>query len=249
MPPSPKRLHDVTLKHRDNVLFNVLRTPPKKRPPVRPRQFLHRVAAPKWLTRTVVELWHLFLVCARLGFGCRRRLPLPPPPHLNEVVKPAIRAWLSDTDSLPYFHCDWDGFRAAQCSQWGTQTPAAFAWLWRVGEVDLEPYRRRIRGVEVILYRGAKCRWVVSFTFRPLWPLYPLVMRWGGPRSQFGHSSVRRKIVAPARIQTLNCQGSLPHRHIQIGSGSHSASYPLGTSFSVPGGEAAGAWRWPLTSI
>jgi hypothetical protein len=35
----------------------------------------------------------------------------------------------------------------------------------------------------------------------------------------------------------------------QIGSGVHLASYPMGTRGSFPGGKAAGAWSWPLTSI
>jgi hypothetical protein len=41
---------------------------------------------------------------------------------------------------------------------------------------------------------------------------------------------------------------SLRH-HVQTGSGSHPASYPVGTGGSFPGGKAAGAWSWPLTSI
>jgi hypothetical protein len=34
----------------------------------------------------------------------------------------------------------------------------------------------------------------------------------------------------------------------QTGSGTHATSYPMGTVGSFPGGKAAGAWRWPLTS-
>jgi hypothetical protein len=41
---------------------------------------------------------------------------------------------------------------------------------------------------------------------------------------------------------------SLCHR-VQNGSGAHPASYPMGTRGSSPGGKAAGAWSWPLTSI
>jgi hypothetical protein len=41
---------------------------------------------------------------------------------------------------------------------------------------------------------------------------------------------------------------SLNHR-VQNGSGAHPASYPMGTRSSFPGGKAAGAWSWPLTSI
>jgi hypothetical protein len=41
---------------------------------------------------------------------------------------------------------------------------------------------------------------------------------------------------------------SLRHR-VQTGSGAHSASYSMGTGGSFPGGKAAGALSWPLTSI
>jgi hypothetical protein len=39
------------------------------------------------------------------------------------------------------------------------------------------------------------------------------------------------------------------HHSVQIGSGAHPASYPMGTRGSFPGGKAAGVWSWPLTSI
>jgi hypothetical protein len=39
------------------------------------------------------------------------------------------------------------------------------------------------------------------------------------------------------------------HSRVQNGSGVHPASYPMGTRGSFPGGKAAGAWSWPLTSI
>jgi hypothetical protein len=39
------------------------------------------------------------------------------------------------------------------------------------------------------------------------------------------------------------------HQRVQNGSGAHPASYPMGTRGSFPGGKAAGAWSWPLTSI
>jgi hypothetical protein len=38
------------------------------------------------------------------------------------------------------------------------------------------------------------------------------------------------------------------HHRVQNGSGAHPASYPMGTRGSFPGGKAAGAWSWPLTS-
>jgi hypothetical protein len=39
------------------------------------------------------------------------------------------------------------------------------------------------------------------------------------------------------------------HHHVQNSSGAHLASYPMGTRGSFPGGNAAGVWSWPLTSI
>jgi hypothetical protein len=45
-----------------------------------------------------------------------------------------------------------------------------------------------------------------------------------------------------------NKYSSLHHR-VQNGSGAHPASYPMGIRNSSPGGKAAGAWSWPLTSI
>jgi hypothetical protein len=39
------------------------------------------------------------------------------------------------------------------------------------------------------------------------------------------------------------------HHRVQNGSGAHPASYPMRTGGSFPGGEAAGAWSWPLTSM
>jgi hypothetical protein len=41
---------------------------------------------------------------------------------------------------------------------------------------------------------------------------------------------------------------SLRHR-VQPGTGAHPASYKIGAGGSYPGGKAAGAWSWPLTSI
>jgi hypothetical protein len=39
------------------------------------------------------------------------------------------------------------------------------------------------------------------------------------------------------------------HHRVQDGSGAHPASYSMGTRGSFPGGKAAGAWSWPVTSI
>jgi hypothetical protein len=39
------------------------------------------------------------------------------------------------------------------------------------------------------------------------------------------------------------------HHRVQNGSGAHPAIYSMGTRGSYPGGKAAGAWIWQLTSI
>jgi hypothetical protein len=44
------------------------------------------------------------------------------------------------------------------------------------------------------------------------------------------------------------CELFSTHR-VQTGCGVYPASYPMGTRGSFPGGKAAGAWSWPLTSI
>jgi hypothetical protein len=41
---------------------------------------------------------------------------------------------------------------------------------------------------------------------------------------------------------------SLRHR-VQTDYEAHPAAYPVGTDGSFPGGKAAGAWSWSLTSI
>jgi hypothetical protein len=39
------------------------------------------------------------------------------------------------------------------------------------------------------------------------------------------------------------------HHRVQNGSGAHPASYSMGTRGCSPGGKAALAWSWPLTSV
>jgi hypothetical protein len=52
------------------------------------------------------------------------------------------------------------------------------------------------------------------------------------------------------RVQFLTGAGNFSLHHcIQNSSRAHPASYPLGIKGSFPGGEAASAWNWPLTSI
>jgi len=43
--------------------------------------------------------------------------------------------------------------------------------------------------------------------------------------------------------------GIFSHLRTQTGSGTHSASYPMGTRGSFSGSKMAEAWSWPLTSI
>jgi hypothetical protein len=53
-----------------------------------------------------------------------------------------------------------------------------------------------------------------------------------------------------SRIRFLERAGNFSlHHRVQNGSGAHPASYPMGIRCSFPGGKAAGAWSWPLTSI
>jgi hypothetical protein len=39
------------------------------------------------------------------------------------------------------------------------------------------------------------------------------------------------------------------HHHVQNGSGTHRAFYPMGTGGYFPGGKATEVWSWPLYSI
>jgi len=51
-------------------------------------------------------------------------------------------------------------------------------------------------------------------------------------------------------IDSRQVFGSFLSRHrVPIGCEVHPPSYPMDTSVSFPGGEAAAAWSWPLTSI
>jgi hypothetical protein len=52
-----------------------------------------------------------------------------------------------------------------------------------------------------------------------------------------------------SRVWLLAGAGNFFHHHVQNGSGAHPVSCPMGTRGSFPGGKAARAWRWPLTSI
>jgi hypothetical protein len=57
------------------------------------------------------------------------------------------------------------------------------------------------------------------------------IAQWYSARLQAGLSGVR----VPAEAGNFS-----PHYHVQIGSGAHSASYPMGSRGFFPGGKAAG---------
>jgi hypothetical protein len=50
-------------------------------------------------------------------------------------------------------------------------------------------------------------------------------------------------------VMKLSIILDFPYHRVQNGSGAHPVSYPMGTRGSFPGGKAAEAWSWPLTSI
>jgi hypothetical protein len=61
------------------------------------------------------------------------------------------------------------------------------------------------------------------------------------------HSAGLRALWSGVRVPVGAGNFSLHHR-VQTGCGAHPASYPMDTRGSFPGGKAAGAWSWPLTS-
>jgi hypothetical protein len=130
----------------------------------------------------------------------------------------------------------------------------------------------------LILNLGTGWRWVVSFMYRPLYsrgksPRYPV----GRPCGPLDHyllleiyfipvlwlhfpefttcrAGLAQRYIAKLRVGWSEVRVppgagnfSLHHR-VHTGSGVYPASYPMGTRDSFPGGKAAGAWSWPLTS-
>jgi hypothetical protein len=64
--------------------------------------------------------------------------------------------------------------------------------------------------------------------------------------NKYWHAGLRA-VCSVVRVPAGAGNFSLHHR-VQTGSGAHPASYPVVTKGSFPGGKAAGAWSWPLTS-
>jgi hypothetical protein len=79
----------------------------------------------------------------------------------------------------------------------------------------------------------------LALTLRNLHVISQSVWRLG-----YGLGDRCSRIRFPARVGNF----SLHHR-VQNGFGTHPASYPMGTRSSFPGGKAARAWIWQLTSI
>jgi hypothetical protein len=100
------------------------------------------------------------------------------------------------------------------------------------------PYRTRLPCVHCFHFNSTvylKVNWCVNTSRRHL--IYHHALG-------YGLDDRGSKVRLPAGTGNF----SLQHR-IQNGSGAHLASYPMGTRGSFPGGKAAGAWSWPLTSI
>jgi hypothetical protein len=79
------------------------------------------------------------------------------------------------------------------------------------------------------------------------WRLLPCALAMGSTASKIKLSGLDDR-GSRARFPAGTGYFSLHHR-VQNGSGAHPASYPMGTRGSFPGGTAAEAWSWPLTSI
>jgi hypothetical protein len=90
-----------------------------------------------------------------------------------------------------------------------------------------------------ILNVGSRWKWMVSFT-PGKGPQYPLDRRLCGTQSRSG----------PYRWDTHFCPAGnrIPAVTVPTSSGVRPTSSPMGTGGSFPGGKAAGAWTWPLTS-
>jgi hypothetical protein len=57
-------------------------------------------------------------------------------------------------------------------------------------------------------------------------------------------------VIPPIRVRVPAGAGNFSlHHHVQTDSGFHTTSYPMGNRGSFPGGKAAWAWSWPLTSV
>jgi hypothetical protein len=94
-----------------------------------------------------------------------------------------------------------------------------------------------LHGLSSFLYVNAGIEiwnWLLTF------PSRAGIAQWYSAGIRAGWSGVR---------VPLGARNFSPHHRVQTGSGAHTASYPMDTRGSFPGGKAAGAWSWPLTSI
>jgi hypothetical protein len=87
----------------------------------------------------------------------------------------------------------------------------------------------------------ACCSYIVSCKFIAWFRSY-----WGEVSTALGYGLDDKG----SRVQFPAGAGNFSlHHRVQNGSGAHPATYSMGTGGSLPGGKAAGAWSWPLTSI
>jgi hypothetical protein len=101
-----------------------------------------------------------------------------------------------------------------------------------------------VQSSEVIRTDKSRC---VSLNNIYIWILFVTSIDGGAGTAQWFGAGLRAGwlgVRVPARAGNF-----FLHHRVQTGSGSQPAPYPIGARGSFPGGKAAGAWSWPLTSI
>jgi hypothetical protein len=100
-------------------------------------------------------------------------------------------------------------------------------------------------------WEWADSPFILIFTFRHISHLYSCWYLHAGSRdSSVGTALGYGLDDGGSRVRFLVGSGNFSlHHRVQTGSGAHPASYSMRTRGSFPGGKAAGAWSWPLTSI
>jgi hypothetical protein len=122
-------------------------------------------------------------------------------------------------------------FSQDHCIQTG---PGAHPASYPMGTRDSFPWAEAARGVKLTTHLHLELRSRMRGAIPPL-PQYAS-MAWCSVKKKSAGTNLRLPFVAL-------------HHRVQNGSGAHPASYPMDTRVSFPGGKAARAWSWPLTSI